>query len=725
MTQDTPDTSNGWTDIKGIYYTFHEHCDQIRYPGIHKQLRLGLSETIDDIDFLFKDDTRTEFKNDPEVMDVLRHSIIENIKDEADLTIQMDRIDTIITGLPIFYRKTGVRQGVIDCKIKNQNRLKEAFEHTRNNGENIVVLHLNINNLEFLKGSNFRAKNFDHIGTSAHPYPSEEIEVEETTGQDEPTPTTAMMDMMKTLVDSMARQNIDRHSRNGTQSFPEIDLDIRGTHRLPPEVRERNEKAQKETGQMTRLDMNPFKTETKNLKVDPTGNTMRTALSYYAPPNKIITRDGHYFCLYKETKNVPKNFISKPPIFDSSLTINMVNIRRWYKEFVKHCQANGIYTTPYYCFRREANSAYGFSVGFDNDEEQFDVPGEFAEYITRWSNLIGTALQEIFPKGSEERRICQYSSTDGYMAIRRIVTRDHPDFHEYGQSMGRIPPIQAKGMSIYEHLEVYKDFLDLKAFTQNISTNLDDINEMTSFLLTCRYGNQILSHSREERRSNDPFLKDKWKKEHVADTITSHLRTSINRLQPPFEDMIKESKVPTPIKSHSTKRYNQENRPSRSPSHRPNHVRSKGRSNSHHTKNSINMINADMEADLQDMEDQIPSSNTIEPAIASIYKLGIHAVKTGGNFDVSQECLVCKQTGHSFDNCPVLNNHELLKEFHINFCSLCRKVNKKLHDKNGNKGIHQISASFEDTHLSSDEESVSDSTPSYVHDESEFEPDFV
>ena len=137
------------------------------------------------------------------------------------------------------------------------------------------------------------------------------------------------------------------------------------------------------------------------------------------------------------------------------------------------------------------------------------------------------------------------------------------------------------------------------------------------------------------------------------------------------------------------------------------------------------MIDAEMEADLQDMEDQIPPPSEIEPAIASIYRLGINAVKTGGNFDVTQECLVCKQTGHSFDNCPVLNNHELLKEFHINFCSLCRKVNKKIHDKNGTKGIHQISASYDHEHQSSDEESTTDSDPSYVHDESEFEPDFV
>ena len=108
MAQDAQDTQNGWMDITGIYYTFHEHCDQVRYPGIHKQLRLGLSETIDDIGFLFEDATRTEFKDDPEVMDVLRQAIIENTKDEADLTLQLDRIDTIITGLPIFHRKTNV-----------------------------------------------------------------------------------------------------------------------------------------------------------------------------------------------------------------------------------------------------------------------------------------------------------------------------------------------------------------------------------------------------------------------------------------------------------------------------------------------------------------------------------------------------------------------------------------------------------------------------------------
>ena len=151
-------------------------------PGVHKQLRLGLSEKIKEIDTLFTDETRTEFKPDPDVIGILQQAIIENIKEEADLTQHPDRIDTITRGLPIFYCKLGVRTGLIDVKIKNRNRLEEAFEHTRSCGKSVVVLHLNINNLEFLRGSNFRAKNFDHIGTTtAHPYPSDDIEVEETT----------------------------------------------------------------------------------------------------------------------------------------------------------------------------------------------------------------------------------------------------------------------------------------------------------------------------------------------------------------------------------------------------------------------------------------------------------------------------------------------------------------------------------------------------------------
>ena len=74
-----------------------------------------------------------------------------------------------------------------------------------------------------------------------------------------------------------------------------------------------------------------------------------------------------------------------------------------------------------------------------------------------------------------------------------------------------------------------------------------------------------------------------------------------------------------------------------------------------------------------------------------IYKLGIYQVQTTGNFDITQKCLVCDQAGHTFEECPVLNNHELLKQLHITFCSMCKRMKKKQSDSPSKVQIHAVS----------------------------------
>ena len=141
--------------------------------------------------------------------------------------------------------------------------------------------------------------------------------------------------------------------------------------------------------------------------------------------------------------------------------------------------------------------------------------------------------------------------------------------------------------------------------------------------------------------------------------------------------------------------------------------RSAPRQSANKVEEYINMINwfADTIPEVDTKEDQL---------LASIYKLGTRILKVDGSFDVSQRCLVCNKTGHSFEECEVLNNHELLKSFHIAFCSLCKKIGKKTEMANPSR-IHRIE--YEDNETSSSLEDSSDDEieQGWVREEADFQ----
>jgi hypothetical protein len=130
---------------------------------------------------------------------------------------------------------------------------------------------------------------------------------------------------------------------------------------------------------------------------------------------------------------------------------------------------------------------------------------------------------------------------------------------------------------------------------------------------------------------------------------------------------------------------------------------------------------------IDEVENLIPEDMSSEDRYkVAIYKLGIHAIKKTGSFDVAQKCLVCQKTGHTFEECPVLNNHELLKKLHISFCSMCRRMQRQTDDPEP-KSIHNIEVSDEEYSSDSSSDNNDDeeeSVHTYYHNESDYEPDF-
>ena len=51
----------------------------------------------------------------------------------------------------------------------------------------------------------------------------------------------------------------------------------------------------------------------------------------------------------------------------------------------------------------------------------------------------------------------------------------------------------------------------------------------------------------------------------------------------------------------------------------------------------------------------------------------INAIASAGTFDTSRPCAVCDKPGHTFDDCPVLQNVEFLRKHYIQFKLFLKK----------------------------------------------------
>ena len=65
--------------------------------------------------------------------------------------------------------------------------------------------------------------------------------------------------------------------------------------------------------------------------------------------------------------------------------------------------------------------------------------------------------------------------------------------------------------------------------------------------------------------------------------------------------------------------------------------------------------------------------------IAQQYTAAIHSIQADPRkCSSSSQCVVCLETGHSFDNCPVLNDIPFLKKHHIAYCANQRRLQKMM-----------------------------------------------
>ena len=133
---------------------------------------------------------------------------------------------------------------------------------------------------------------------------------------------------------------------------------------LPPDVKARHLHYLDSGYLLTAGDLVPFPTATGGAcpsfsHLDP---PMGTGVTRQPDSILIIARNGQFFPLADQGNSGLKVFFSSVP---ACIGTSSEAVRVWYLLFTQMASATGVYIHPCFCFRKDADSNYGFTCGFD------------------------------------------------------------------------------------------------------------------------------------------------------------------------------------------------------------------------------------------------------------------------------------------------------------------------------------------------------------------------
>lgn len=636
-------TPQGWTDVEDIYFKFLKHNNSLNYPDVHMHLDNTYATILPDLDALFEDgNKRTKLKKD--VVDIIRTQIVEEIKSRATRTADRDLVATYVNKLPMISKMANNGQ----VNIRTENEIKRVLKNARNNNSKCSVIFLDIGELHFKQttGPNdqFEPKCFEHI--SDKPFPATPRTNSNNTPPHPSGLTPQLQNALAALVGNTQASGGTTNNRGPQQQHPSSQAPPNVAHLfnatiLPPDVADRYSSRYTKPRVLTGSEIGtPFNTTVPTTR-DP--NVMRTALYHLDPPvsgDRVICRDGSFFQLREHDASNDKQFIANLPTCPGP---NAVDLRSWYYSVMVHASSYGIYVHPYTCFRREANHPNGFTLGDDTDTVQYDLPIKFSPLIHKWNNMIYTALSsdKIFSKTScpnQRAIIHDHYGNRGYQALYAIIRKTHPINIKFAYDMIRSPPTQKPQESISRYYNRYTDFLTLRAFLANNPADLNNSNELDCFIGGTTHAADFRHLMREDRRSTDPLIAQKFTQGQIVGTLET--------LE---QELPENAKRGTPTRSaKAIGRIKLLSKFPKSPKTAP-----------------VNKLEFDASDPLASLLVPNEASAWAGPYIEGYTVAAVNVETDPRSFDTSKPCAVCKQTGHNFDGCPVLNNINFLKQHYI------------------------------------------------------------
>ena len=396
--------------------------------------------------------------------------------------------------------------------------------------------------------------------------------------------------------------------------------------------------------------------------------------------DKVILADGTLFFF----ATVDEKTITKNPV--RCTKDNHSSLRRWYDTFAENCRNHGLFVLPFWLFRKNHGGDWGFTIGDTRDD---DVPTHMRLSCMSSSGLIYQILaqEKMFPSDSRIHNIVAQCYGDGYKALKSIIFRSHPMFHDQPNTLITTYPRQRE-LSLLEYLMNFGDYLQMRAMITNHSTNLDDENELDVFINNMKHSEYINRVTRDERRVRANRIK--YQGAQLLETLERHLMAPDSPARKETITGYRPSVMSTPIGTPSSSRRTAPAaapRGRRQPTGtRVNAIDVQRNRSEDHVEPAGNDDDAHDEADpngpfpsyedaaVNLLEVEIPDD---EHALHNFelfnnYRQAINAIKSNSNAAYETRCIVCNGQ-HRFENCDVLNNADFLRQHYIRYCQNVRR----------------------------------------------------
>lgn len=648
-----------WTRIKGIHYHFKRHS-MSKYNDCHTYLTEALSSEIKMPDAVFIEQPITSENATiaPAFLPIIRNAIVEDVLlllDEAPEHFENDpmHINDLFRNCSLHFQDDGDRFR----RIRTEANLEKAATLADNDDEEYVDVYVNIDHWHFDR-KKWTPMNFQYVTLTE---PQTGTQQGNNNPGNVPDPAMEYMTKLSENMDRIAAKLSQTNVRPATTQNQGVQNPIGTTNtgnpafyniaNLPHDVRNRYDK--KDQGRiLTRSEMGPLEVP------DPTPNNPNGTklMNYFVDGPRLVTRDGTLFDLTtvdpSKTATRDKNFLATfPKLYGEAPH----QVRKWYQEVQDHCTRLNVYLHPYYLFRKEATHPRGFTVGDDDDD---DLPSKFQYIIPPWSVLLFTAIrsEKVIPESCERMRqtMLNYSNGKGYETLYALINRTHPNSMRHPHDLISQHPRQKEKEYLETYYFRYIDFLQLRAFLSDQPGSLDNKHEVSSFIQGTIEKDALRRKTDDERESNAADKQAKYKS-------GSLLRT----LQMYMDEIAKERGG---ARRHAQQEQQRAHR-------RLGKARSSSSSRStHHTDTSTLTSKSLKLVDCIAMPsidpDDTQSSNWHHPYVAAIHAISAKPRR----FDTERPCAVCKNTGHAFDTCPVLNDIPSLKEHRIAVALFMKKI---------------------------------------------------
>jgi hypothetical protein len=354
--------------------------------------------------------------------------------------------------------------------------------------------------------------------------------------------------------------------------------------------------------------------------------------------DKIILSDG---TLFVHTNALNEKDLLKAPLSCDDDT--PAGVRSWYSKFVQCCIDYGFYAHPLWCFRPDHGGERGFTAGSTPSD---DLPDFMDIKLHHMSQPLFRLLscKDMFPKDSTFPSLVASSDGDGFCAIKKnILFSSHPAFHDQPSTL------VTRKLSLFQFAQVFKDYLQLRAYIQDTDTDLDHPTEVDIFISHLKHADFVNRVTCEERRH--AHLAHKHRGSQLIETIMKYLMAPARATY----------STPSPDSNVAP------DRPSTFP---PKY------SKKPYTRAPVNVVTPDtVQADYSD-DAQPPhlslGSISVPPSPSNQatyhqYCASVLRIQANPTQVSATNCIVCHGT-HRFDACPVLLNTEFLHSHYIRYC---------------------------------------------------------